>query len=839
MPAFIDAIAATVGSTERGTYELWVGPYRGRELFVATVRGRERLSQAYTFDVQVLAPARVDLLEAGLLGAPATLVMNLGEPARAVQGVILSVRPESRSAAGERRSFRLRIVPRLALAKLRATSRVFQGLTVPEIAKELFDAAGLPSRFALEGQYAKREYCVQYQETDYAFLTRILAEEGIFFFFEQPEALPGTDPSKLSEIIVVADRAQHYADADDLHLELRNRGHAGMVDARELRWFDVEQRLASDAVLVRDYDFERPLFNPRAEAGVEDSTDAAPPPSIGPRIDARWGEAHPLGIYDHRREHPDAAPDQARADVRLEQLRARARVASGASTCPLLAPGKRFFVDPFEASQQAGEFVVVGVDHFGHAPEVVEQAHTSGEARTPETYTNELRCVPASVPARPKRPKRRPRATLETAIVVGPEGEEIHADEYGRVRVQFHWDVRGSEDERSSCWVRCVESWAGSSWGTQFIPRVGMEAIVSFLGGDPDRPVVVGCSYNATRPRPFPLPLAKTRSGIRTQSTPGGNGSNELSFEDKYGSEQIYLHAQRDFDEVVDGNHTTNVLGNEENAVVGSRGTKVDRDDSITIGGDETRTVMGEKHETVEGNRVEHIGQSADFTVKGGLASQLGLERREVATTSTLTVGDDYTVRTRGCYTTIVGRNEAKRSYVLRVEGTAQISTSHVVEIDAEKSITLRCGKSFFKISEEKIEMWAPSVSVRGEGGGVVADENVTLRSKEEIALVSEKRVLLKTPDTSLGMKSEVQIDGKQILLNSPDRANDPVKDESPPPTRVALKDQFGKPLAYKRFLITLDDGTEYSGILDRDGATEIPIEGSGKITFPDFAGEG
>lgn len=839
MPLSIDAIEASIGSTERGTFELWVGPFRGRELFVATVRGRERLSQAYTFDIQVLAPPRVDLLEGGLLGAPATLSMNVGEPGRVVQGVVLSVRPESRHAAGERRSFRLRVVPRLALAKLRATSRVFQDLTVPEIAKELFDAAGLPSRFALEGKYAKREYCVQYQETDYAFLTRILAEEGIFFFFEQPEATPGSDPGKLSEIIVVADRAPHYAEADDLRLELRDRGHAGMVDARELRWFDVEQRLAPDAVLVRDYDFQKPLFNLRAESSLAEEPDAAPPPSVGPRFDAPWGDAHPLGVYDHRREHPDAAPDQARADLRLEQLRAKARTAAGASTCPLLSPGKRFFVDPFEASQQSGEYVVVGIDHVGHAPELVEHARASGDARVSESYTNELRCLPASVPARPRRPKRRPRATLETATVVGPEGEEIHADEYGRIKVQFHWDIRGGEDERSSCWIRCVESWAGSSWGTQFIPRVGMEAMVSFLGGDPDRPVVVGCSYNATRPRPFPLPIAKTRSGIRTQSTPGGNGSNELSFEDKLGAEQVFLHAQRDFDEVVDRNHTTNVLGDEENAVVGSRGTKVDGDDSITVGGDETRTVLGEQHHRVEGNRVDVVGQSADLTVKGALASQLGLEKREVATTSTLTVGDDYTVRTRGCYTTIVGRNEAKRSYVLRVEGTAQISTSHVVEIDAEKSVTLRCGKSFFKISEEKIEMWAPSISVRGEGGGVVADEALTLRSKDEIAVISEKRVLLKTPDTSLGMKSEVQIDGKQILLNSPDKAKDPVKDESPPPTRVALKDQFGKPLAYKRFLITLEDGTEYSGILDKEGATELPIEGSGKITFPDVAGEG
>ncbi len=272
--------------------------------------------------------------------------------------------------------------------------------------------------------------------------------------------------------------------------------------------------------------------------------------------------------------------------------------------------------------------VVTGVVHEGHA------ARVAGEG---PTYENRFACVPGSLTPRPPRPRRKVRTVTETALVVGPEGSEIHTDEHGRVRVHFHWQRaanasdpghtgstkdEGAAGDHAACWARVAEPWAGASWGTQWIPRVGMEVLVSFLGGDASRPVVVGCLRNATHPAPFVLPRDKATSGIRTHSTPGGDGYNELSFHDEKGAEVVGLRAERDF-AVLTQHDATSVIGHDQRtAVANDRQTTIGRDDTLEVGQRLTTTVAGSARQEMSDQTIAHAtGGGAGMTLSGGNAS--------------------------------------------------------------------------------------------------------------------------------------------------------------------------------------------------------------------------
>jgi type VI secretion system secreted protein VgrG len=853
---------SVLGSPSAGApFEMNVGDVPTGTLRVASFEGSEEMSKLYAFDVLVVPPPGVDGLEGTLLGRPATLHLQPWTGAsRMVRGVVAGAEATGAPTKLGEHPYRLRIVPRLSLLKNRRSSRIFQDKTVPEVVASLLELARVPLRVSLQGAYPRREYCVQYRETDYAFVRRILSEEGIYWYFDHGTALEGTEAP---ETLVLIDDPSAYPPAmalpDPRHLDpggpLVVREVAGGTAVDTALSFSPARRLAPDAVMLRDYDFERPLLELRTEAWWDATSDSiraadtasgttAKAPETGANaaganvaiLDRGSFAATSVGLsqqYAHRGDYleMDLTPERAKAE--LERRRVRARDAVGESNAPLLTPGYRFTLETDAARGGSQELVATRVTHVGHSPHFGEGAPT----RT-SIYRNTFACVASSVPVRPKRRERRRTAGLESAVVVGPSGEEIHTDGLGRIKIQFAWDLDGRGDDTSSCWIRVMQVWGGTSWGTQFIPRVGMEALVSFLGGDHDCPVVVGTSYNSSHPPSFPLPAAKTRSGIRTQTTPGGGGGNELSFEDARGQEQLYVHAQRDMDQVVERNLDLLVRGSETRKVEGGAQSTVAGDSSETVRGHAVRTLGKDETVRVDGNRLEVVGGDHDLRVEGAARARVGRQKLDVTGISELAYGADHTVRATGCFTTIVGKNDRKRSYVLRVEGTSQLSSSGVTEIDAEKGLTLRCGKSFIKITDDKIELVAPSVSAKGEGGGIVADDKLTLRAKEDI-LIASKKILLKTPDASVSLKKDVEVAGQKILLNSPDKADDPVVDTSPPPTKIALKDSTGRPLAYQRFLVKLEDGSEVSGILDAEGKTEMVVEGGGQITFPELSKAG
>ncbi|MFO0619265.1 MAG: type VI secretion system tip protein TssI/VgrG [Polyangiaceae bacterium] len=609
-------------------FSLAVDPFPVDRFLVHQLRGIEALSKPFAFDVDVTCAdlETADQLE-GALGKPSALAIHLEDaPPRLIRGIIVGVRELGPRDGGRVVHAQLRLVPRLWLLGQRRRSRIFQNLRVDEVVGAVLREWGVDGRFELARAYPVREYCTQYDETDLDFVSRLLAEEGIFFYFTHPEwsdlssALAGA-----AETLVLIDGAHGYGGIRDNEVAKLSYVHAEGLGGSawdKVTRFIPDARVRPNAAEYRDYDPARPLAKLSAVATAQGA--------------AAGGEV--LEVYEHHSRYRlpswEAAPVDASNILRV--ARRAANRARGESRCSSLAPGLRFRL---EGSPTA---------HANRAHVVTSVRHSGAVGRDGPSYQNEFRSVPAEVPfpARPKRTKNALNAL--TATVVGPAGDEIHVDDRGQIKVQFHWDREGSHDERSSCWIRTVQAWGGAGWGTQFIPRVGMEVTVIFEGGDPDRPIVLGCLYNGTHPPAFKLPEKKTQSGIRSSSTPGGRGYSEISIDDALGAEVVHVRAQRDLTEVVTRNRDARVMGDDATVVDGTR------HEEARI---KTERVRDLRREDIDGESITHVGKSAIAEIAGNVSQVVGgVRETRIGGADALAVGgraelayaDDLTTRVRG-----------------------------------------------------------------------------------------------------------------------------------------------------------------------------------------------
>ena len=789
-----------------------MGPLR-----VLAFQGEEGISKLFRFDVEVAAAPGVDLTqEAELLGASAQLTFKSARP-RIVHGCVARVTAlDATVEAGKCRVFRVRLVPPIWLSKHRVASRVFQDKTIPTLAAdrpgvvESLRAMSVGTQppdpeqdivFQVADDYQPREYCVQYRESDWAFTKRIAAEEGLMFYFEHSD-----DPNGRPKMVFI-DRAQAYpalAPLPTVEYSARALDNANAT-SKGVERFEFVHVVRPNDVLLTDYDSTRPMLEVQAASEVGRA-----------KLALQEAKVPVLQAWEHEGDFAEPTLTPRLANVRLEQLRRRAKVNRGQSAEQSLMPGYRFKVVRREEPDVAVEHVVTKLRHEMRLP------YYGGNPQ--QVYENFFECVEATVAHRPKAPKLVPRQVLEPAVVTGPADGTVYTDAYGRIRVQLLWDKGGLHDEHSATWLRVIQGWAGAAYGWQFIPRVGMEVMVSFLGGDPDRPVVVGALYNGARPAPFHLPQQRTRSGIRTESTPGGQGYNELSFEDASGSEQIYLRAQRDLDEDVTRNHSLTVKRSQLVVVGDAQSNRVGGNQDEVVAGAATRVVNNDETVDVKGNRVAAVGGSETTTIDQERRVRVGThERSEVVGTANWTIGDDLTVRTAGCHTTLVGTADARRSYVLHVEGTTDLVGRELTEIRSDEGIRLRCGESVVAITPEHIELVSPKLSLRSPDASVVVDgDKLALHAKADAVVKSGDTVLVASLGASLSLQSEVKASGSRILLNAPDFAQDPARAEPPPPTTIDVVDARGKPLPYSRCVVVLGDGSERSYFTDEDGRVTL-----------------
>lgn len=843
-------------------------------------RGKEGISKLFKFDVECAIESAV-LLEA--LAREATpdaqsrlhpppprpphnidprvigrlAVFTFGDDAatlRQVHGVVSRITRVDRRAtvaSGEEAGiYSIRLVPHLGARRHEHTSRVFQDLSIPDIVKQVLTttaSAGFiqPVDLELARAHEPREYVVQYRESDHAFVKRILAEEGIHWYFRRTSdsTLPAdtSTPSKPVhgdplDVLVLADGARYPAIREPSPRLARSTRRAPV--ASRLDAFEPAGRMRPQSVLLRDYDFERPARS--IEALVTRASGSTSPISA---MGLAAPRAVPLRVYDHDGDYLEADATGERARCRLEQHQGDVFLASGRSTARHLTPGYRVRLAPPEpdVGHPVEEYVVTRVEHRGVAP---EHAGAGDEA-----YTNRFEAVPAHVPFRPKRPERRVAQVLESAVVTGREDGSVYADAHGRIRIQFHWDLAGTMDERSTAWLRVMQGWAGVAFGMQFIPRVGMEVMVSFLGGDPDRPVVLGAVYNRTHPLPFPVGApdevggraSNLRSGIRTASFPGGNGFNELSFEDLAGEEQVYLHAQRDFDAVVRRNQSLSVercqhvdIGESQTCHVRDRRVeRIDGSAERRVGGDETDEIGGNRSVEVDGSDVSSVRKERRARV--GADDRLEVDGKR----STWVKGDRF-ARTDGNAVVVVGSADAPRGCAVRVEGTTDVSVSRMIELSSEVGIRLRCGNSLLEIMPSSIDLLSPTVHMRSSNAEIATKQGaVSVYAKSQATVASGERVELASElGGRLALDAALTGEGRSVHLARPlpgVAATALAQDER---TTIVLQDSAGKRLPTRRFVLVLGGGAERSFVTDENGECEVlGLSEEAHIRVPDLTG--
>lgn len=703
-------------------FDFWIGTAAGGSLRVVSFTGRERLSRPFAFDLVV---AGRDVDEARLpqeaVGQAARLTIHGPAGARMVRGVI------SRCASAgahlhERTAWKLRLVPRLSMLRLRRNSRIFQDRSTPEIVTAILSEAKIAHRWDTARPYPARAYCVQYEETDLDFVQRLLAEVGVFYHFEHP----GEDgPADAPEVLVFGDRAQYAPIDGDARLVHRVAppGSGLALEEHHVTRLGSARAAAPAAYARRDYDFKRPL------SPLEAAAKGAAAPGEGE-------------VYEHHGEFSEAESEQLLEGVALEQLRRKASAARGESACPRLVPGRRFTLAQHELAGHDGDYLVTALEHEGHSPETV----TDGGP----TYQNRFSCVSAGAVLRPPRRPRQLCQVMETAVVTGPAGQEIHTDAHGRIKVQFHWDREGKKNERSSCWIRVAQAWSGTGWGFQFIPRIGMEVLVSFLGGDPDRPMVVGCVPNATHPPPYPLPENHTKSGIKTESTPGGGGFNEIMFNDAAGGEVIAIRAQRNFAETVLADHLQTVGNRQEIEVGGARKVRVIGSDELRVGGVLEQVVGGGASVSVAGSGQSIIGGSRSATIAGD---------------DTTRVGGGHTMIVKGYSQVFVGSADSEGHGILYVNGNYRISAARSADVGAKDSLTLVCGESSLTLLPDQIKLKTPRLTLE-------AAEEVLVKAKDNEVTVGERielkgqEVQLFGKDSSLILDDDGKLNGRLVKLN-------------------------------------------------------------------------
>jgi type VI secretion system secreted protein VgrG len=753
-------VATAALLANQAEFDFQAGPHAAGELAVVGFEADETVSQPYSVQVNLAAPQDVSLDEKELLGQSALLTVHLGDgTARFFHGIISRVVRWDANRGPERQHCQVTVVPRLWTLRHTRRSRIFQELSVPDIVHKVLEEAQVEHRLVLQGSYRKREYCVQYRESDLDFVSRLLEEEGIFYSFEHTEdghTLVLNDASLTCEAMPGEPR-----------LVFRER-HNMVASSEAVHEFAARLEVQPGAVALRDFNFVRPSMDLTATSSAEAGE---------PRLE----------IYDYPARYEETGTGKALARVRMEELRVRTEMATGVSNCRRLLAGHTFELDESPVAAHNRGYLVLSLRHVGRQPEVLTVGQAASDSQ--EAYRNEFLCIPAQVPYRPRRTTPRPTiAGAQTAIVVGPPNEEIHTDEHGRIKVQFHWDREGQNNDKSSCWIRVTQAWAGPGWGAWYLPRIGQEVVVEFLEGDPDRPIVTGSVYNGENPTPITLPDHKTQSTLRSNSSPGGEGSNELRFEDSAGHEQVYLHAQKDFNIVVENDKTQYVGGNEtllvkkdrSRTIEGNQSLEVKKNDDSLIRGNQSLEVVKNRTTTVHGNHTESVVEDQSIQVGGHQSVTVALTSAEtVGLGKMLSIGGAYAITVGGAQNQLVGgflseqvggaKVEvvgAKKSETILGSRTLQVGGDLSEQVDknrtlkVEKDLLLSVGGKLNHTVKDSYTLSAREISL-------VAQEQFTLTvGSATIQVKQNGDILIKGAKVEVSASGDVLIKGSKIAEN-------------------------------------------------------------------------
>ncbi|WP_233947754.1 type VI secretion system Vgr family protein [Pectobacterium versatile] len=553
-----------VGALEAGTFA------------VVDFRLDEGLNRPFSLSLS-LASALPDVDFGAVLDQPCELMIWYeGELKRRVSGIISGF---TQGDTGFRRTrYQMEVRPALWRLGLRTNARIFQAQKPEAIIGALLEEAGITDyAFALRNEHAVREYCVQYRESDLAFITRLAAEEGMYFFHEYEEG---------KHRVVFADDAGALTKGPELFFNLATQG---LSEGEYVRRFHYAERVSTSDVELKDYSFKTPAY------GLSHKK------TSGELEHQRESYQH----YDYPGRYKQDPSGKAFSGYRLDALRSGAVTSEGESNCAGLMPGNTFTLTEHPNTTLNAVWQTVSVTHVGQQPQALEE-ESGGE---PTTMSNSFAVVKGTTTWRAAMPYNPMVDGPQIATVVGPAGEEIYCDQYGRVKLQFPWDRYGASNDQSSCWVRVSQGWAGGQYGMIAIPRIGHEVIVSFLEGDPDQPIVTGRTFHATNRPPYDLPAHKTRTVLRTE-THQGEGFNELRFEDQAGQEEIYIHGQKDLNALVENDVVWHIKHDAHTDIDNERVTRIKANDHLTVENEKRDHIKGEHSLTVDASMHQKLGQA-------------------------------------------------------------------------------------------------------------------------------------------------------------------------------------------------------------------------------------
>jgi type VI secretion system secreted protein VgrG len=589
-------------------------------------------------------------------------------------------------ALGRYARYQATIVPSLWHLTRSADCRIFQKKSVPDIIKGILTDYGLTDVSSmLKGTYNPWEYCVQYRETDFNFVSRLMEQEGIYYFFQH-------DNGKHT-LVLADDPTCHnpFTGYDKVKYRPEQGGYSGGQDLSD---WTVRKEIQPGIYALNDFDFTKPQASLLAKQSI-----------------TRQHSQSGFEIFDYPGEYVAQADGTNYSKVRLQELQAQFEVVQGSSDARGLAAGCTFTLEDHPRSDQNRSYLITSV-HY-----TVETGEYEGGGGGGMQCSCSLQAIDAQQNFRS--PRLTPKPIVQgpqTAFVVGPQGDEIHTDQYGQVKVQFHWDRYGNADQDSSCFIRVSQNWAGSGWGAICLPRIGQEVIVEFLEGDPDQPIVTGRVYNGNAMPPYPLPSKKTITGVKSNSSTGGQGFNEIRFEDDKGNEQIFIHGEKNMDI----------------RVKNDRFETIKHDRHLTVENDRFEHVKNNRHETVDNDHKENIGNDRNLNVTGK-------EAKAVGGSLSLTVSGDVIEVFKGNH-------------------SEQVTSDHYLKgdnvvIEGMTSVTIKVGQSYIAIDSSGISLGTNGTIATSDQGG--------------LSLQSQAQAQIQAPQVSVNGQATVTVQGGMVNINS------------------------------------------------------------------------
>ena len=705
-------------------------------LVLEEMSGQESLGSVFGYELS-LSSLDPDIGLADLLGQPMTVHVALTEGERQFNGIVTHAQHGGTNGGHTR--YRITLRPWLSLLSYTSNCRIFQGKSVVDIIKEVFrDNDFSDFEDALSGTYAPVEYCAQYRESDFNFVSRLMEHEGIYYYFKHEDE---------RHTLVLADGYGAH-EAVPGYEKIPYKQPDQPYDEDHLDAWIVAQQLRPGTFAATDFDFTRPRANLLTQLNA-------------PLDNAKADYA----LFEYPGQFLSTDAGQERVKMRLQEAQVSYDIVDTAGDVRALASGALFTLIDFPRDDQNKEYLIISAHYHLHAGTFV-----SGGGGGSDEFRGSYTVIASQTQFRPALHAPKPRVEgPQTAIVVGQAGEEIWTDQYGRVKVQFHWDREGKNDENSSCWVRVAQVWAGAKWGAMHVPRIGQEVIVDFLEGDPDRPIITGRVYNGDNMPPYDLPANGTQSGIKSRSSKGGAPSNfnEIRFEDKKGSEELHIQAEKDETKLVKNNQSASIGADRSLSVGGNETVSIGKNRSETVGVDESVTVGSNQTIKVGANQTFSVGANRTKTVSANETVSIGANSSEtIGATQTVSIGTVYSVTVGAAMSEKVG---AAKAVDVGAALTVNVGAISSESIGGNKSVSAGGSLSESAGGDVSVSAGGGMTLSAGADLGASAGGSFSASAGKDGSIEAADQLTLTCGDATIVLKKngDISINGKNIQVTA------------------------------------------------------------------------